>query len=217
MDSENNVRGRFRDRAAGLPDTHQHGREVVLFCTGIIMKKSAFLLPAAAAVGIFLAACLSSPTEPGTGSNNGALSCASSEKSFNGGCHDVCTTSADCSKPGESCMTIAEGQSICLDYSQCGYFASDTSCSGVPYSSAEYPYSGEDPYWTPDPDPYTYFETGYGDSTPYGCTGNAPFRTAAPISGADPKCGEKHDVQRCEKVDNRCAIVSGSTIDVAER
>ena len=187
------------------------------------MRKISFLLPAAGVVGIFLAACLSAPDEPGLtpdaggpGVDSGSSCSLSGGREFNGACRTVCTSSSSCAA-GESCMTVATGVSLCLDYSQCGYFANDTTCAGVATGAADTSYSGEDPYWVPGPDPEPYYTGGYGGVTPYGCAGNGPFLLEPPLAGDDPKCGEKHTVIRCEKVGNRCALVSGSTIDVAER
>ncbi len=175
------------------------------------MKKAIFL--SAGATALFLAACLAAPGEP-AGTNNSALSCTTSERAFNGACRAVCTTSAQCSA-GNSCMTVASGLSLCIDYTACAYLGSDTECAGVPYGSYG-SYDDFDPYWTPTVDPYTSYST-YGSSEPFGCGGNAAWKTEAPAPMDDPRCGGAHPVTRCQKVGNRCALVSGTTMDVADR
>ena len=175
------------------------------------MRKVIF--PLAGAVGVFLAACLAAPGEPSSSSNS-ALSCGASERAFNGACRPVCTSSAQCTAPS-TCMTVSGGLSLCLEYTACAYLGSDTECAGVPYGSYG-PYESYDPYWTPTYDPYDTSYSSYG-SEPFGCGGNAVWHTGAPAPLDDPRCGEAHPVTRCQKVGNRCSLVSGTTMDVADR
>ena len=175
------------------------------------MKKAIFL--SAGATALFLAACLAAPGDSSS-SKTSALSCTANERAFNGACRPVCTSSAQCSI-GNSCMTVASGLSLCLDYTACAYLGSDSECAGVPYGSYG-SYDSFDPYWTPSADPYTSYST-YGSSKPFGCGGNAVWKTEAPAPLDDPRCGGAHPVTRCQKVGNRCALVSGSTMDVADR
>lgn len=173
-----------------------------------------FVLPFAGAVGLFLAACLAAPAEP-SASNGSALSCSSTERAFNGTCRPVCTTSAQCTAP-DTCMTVSAGVSLCLDYKACAYLGSDTECAGVPYG-AYGNYASQDPYWTPTYNPYSSPYSGYLSSEPFGCGGNAGWRSAPPAAVDDPKCGEAHPVVRCQKIGNACGLVSGTTMDVADR
>ncbi len=175
------------------------------------MKKAIFL--SAGATALFLAACLAAPGDSSS-SKTSALSCTANERAFNGACRPVCTSSAQCSI-GNSCMTVASGLSLCLDYTACAYLGSDSECAGVPYGSYG-SYDSFDPYWIPSADPYTSYST-YGSSKPFGCGGNAVWKTEAPAPLDDPRCGGAHPVTRCQKVGNRCALVSGSTMDVADR
>jgi hypothetical protein len=176
---------------------------------------------AAVGLGLLLAACLSAPGEPAN-STGSALSCTGSERAFNGSCRAVCTTSAECASPN-TCMTVSTGVSLCLDYTSCAYLGSDTECVGVAGGSyGGYSTSDEsfDPYWTPSYDPYASSYGSYGSSSaslPFGCGGNAVWHAAPPVATDDPKCGETHAVTRCQKVGSTCALVSGNTIDVAER
>lgn len=176
-----------------------------------------YIFPFACAVGLMLAACLTAPAEP-TASNGSALSCSSSERAFNGSCRKTCTASSDCAAPN-SCMVVSAGVSLCLDYTACAHLGSDTECAGVPYGSySSYAYADFDPYWTPTYDPYgpSYNSYGYGSSEPFGCGGNAVWNTAPASAASDPRCGQSHPVTRCQKVGNVCALVSGTTMDVAD-
>jgi hypothetical protein len=176
------------------------------------MKK--FVFPLAGAIGLLLAACLTAPGEP-SASNTSALSCGSGEQAFNGACRPLCTTSAQCSAPN-TCMTVSAGVSLCLDYSACAYLGSDTECAGVSFGSYG-GYATHNPYWTPSFDPYGSPYSGYLAGEPFGCGGNAVWHTAPPSPGGDPQCGEAHLVARCQRVGNRCSLVSGTTMDVADR
>ena len=177
-----------------------------------------YIFPFAGVVGLFLAACLAAPAEP-TGSNGSALSCNASERAFNGSCRKTCATSSDCATPN-NCMTVSAGVSLCLDYSACAYLSSDSDCAGVPYGSYGVGYADFDPYWTPSFDPYASSYSsygGYGSSEPFGCGGNAVWNTAPASAANDPRCGQPHAVTRCQKVGSACALVSGTTMDVADR
>jgi hypothetical protein len=180
-----------------------------------------FIFPFAGAVGLLLAACLTAPGEP-SASSNSALSCGSSERPFNGACRPTCTTSAQCAAPN-TCMTVSSGVSLCIDYSACAYLGSDSECAGVPFGSyggyGGYGgiYESFDPYWTPSYDPYSSPYSGYISSEPFGCGGNAVWLTAPPSPIDDPRCGEAHPVTRCAKVGRGCTLVSGTTMDVADR
>lgn len=171
-----------------------------------------FILPFAAALGVFLAACLAAPGEP-TDTGTSALTCAANERTFNGGCHKTCTASAQCTAPN-ACMTVSTGVSLCIDYSSCAYLGGDTTCSGVPYGG--YGYESTDPYWTPSYDPYASSYSNY-IAGPFGCGGNAVWVTSPPAAADNPKCGAEHSVVRCQKVGNTCSLVVGTTMDVAER
>ena len=171
-----------------------------------------FIFPFAGAVGVFLAACLAAPGEP-TGTGNSALTCAASERAFNGACRKTCAANAECAAPN-ACMTVSTGVSLCIDYSACAYLGSDTECAGVPYSYGGY--GTADPYWTPSYDPYANPYSGY-IAGPFGCGGNAVWHAAPPPALDNPKCGKTHPVSRCQKVGNRCSLVSGTTMDVADR
>jgi hypothetical protein len=171
------------------------------------------ILAFAGAGGVFLAACLAAPGEPSS-SNGSALSCGASERAFNGACRPVCSSSAQCSSPS-TCMTVSGGLSLCLDYTACAHLGSDTECTGVPYGGYG-GYDSYDPYWTPAYEPNGPTYSSYG-SEPFGCGGNAAWQTAAPAAADDPKCGEAHAVTRCQKVAGRCALVKGTTMDVADR
>lgn len=173
-----------------------------------------FIFPCAGAVGLLLAACLAAPGEP-SATNGSALSCSSSERAFNGACRPVCTSSAQCAPPN-ACMTVSAGISLCIDYTACAYLGSDTECAGVPYGSYG-SYQSFDPYWTPTFDPYASPYSGYLSTEPFGCGGNAAWHTAPPSPVDDPRCGEAHPVVRCQKTAGRCALVSGTTMDVADR
>ncbi len=175
-----------------------------------------FIFPFVGSVGVFLAACLAAPAEP-AGTSNSALTCASSERAFNGACRKVCAASADCSAPN-TCMTVSAGVSLCIDYKSCAYLGGDTECTGVPYASYGYGYGygSSDPSWTPSYGPYASPYSGY-IAGPFACGGNAVWHAAPPAASDDPKCGETHAVVRCQKVGNKCSLVTGTTMDVAER
>jgi hypothetical protein len=176
------------------------------------------VLPVALAVGLLLAACLTAPGEPSS-TNASALTCASSERAFNGACRTMCTTSAQCAG-SNTCMTVAGGLSLCLDYTACAYLGGDTECSGVPFGgyNSYGGYASYDPYWTPTYDPYATSYNGYSSSAePFGCGGNAVWLSQPPAPTDDPKCGEAHSVVRCKKVGRKCSLVNGTTMDVADR
>jgi len=109
-------------------------------------------------------------------------------------------------------MTVTSSLSLCLDYTACAYLGSDTECAGVPFGS----YGNYDAYWTPAVGPYTSYSA-YGSPEPFGCGGNAAWKRQAPAPLDDPRCGGAHPVTRCQKVGNRCALVTGTTMDVADR
>lgn len=168
------------------------------------------------AAGVMLAACLSAPAEP-TVTSTSALTCKSSERAFNGACRATCTTSAQCAAPN-TCMTVAAGVSLCVDYSACAYLESDTECGTFPYGGSYESYPSFDPYAGPiPPPPGVDLSGGYLAPDPYGCGGNAVWHTQPPAPSSDPRCGQPHTVNRCTRVGGTCALVSSTTIDIAER
>ena len=70
----------------------------------------------------------------------------------------------------------------------------------------------EDPYFMANPN--SYGESG-GSYQGQACVGNATW-TLIPATG-DPECGVKHAVNRCRPTSNGCAIISGTTTDIAEQ
>jgi hypothetical protein len=167
-----------------------------------IMNKLAFLAGSAAtlslAAALSLGACLVAPDEP-NGSGTGALTCPPGQRTFNGACRAACQHTTDCPNALQ-CMTVAEGDSLCLDYKNCSFLGDDTTCTqtgaGPTYSS----YYG---YETPG---------AYGGAA---CAGNATYQSAN--AGADdPRCGESHAVKRCKPVGYGCALVPGTSVDIAE-
>jgi hypothetical protein len=189
------------------------------------MKK--FILPLAGGIGLLLAACLAAPGDSGT-STSAALSCGGNERAFNGACRTVCTSTSQCGGSNQ-CMTVSAGVALCIDYTACAYLGGDTECAGVPYggyggygysSYTSYDnasYGSYDPYWVEDPYSSSYESYGSYSAGPFGCGGNAVWHSQPPAPTDDPKCGEAHQVVRCRKVGNRCALVEGTTMDVADR
>ncbi len=173
------------------------------------MKKVVF--PVACAVGLFLAACLTAPDEPAA-VVSGLLSCEPGKLAFNGACRSTCTTSAQCASPN-TCMTVSAGAALCLDYAACAYLGSDTECSRVSYGG----YGSYHAYGHSSSSASYPTATGYGSNEPLGCGGNATWQVASPSAVNDPKCGEPHRVVRCQNVGNQCGLVSGTTIDIADR
>jgi hypothetical protein len=176
------------------------------------MRKLILLFAGGAALTLF--ACLVAPDEPsGTASN--ALTCTSTERAFNGACRKVCAAAADCGS-GTSCMKVSGNVALCLDYDHCAYLGSDTTCSGaaIGYSSYD-PSSGDYGYGSYAFSPYGYGELGtYGYAGPGGCAGDATWQVIAP--SGNPQCGASHSVTRCAPVGGHCALISGSTTDVAD-
>jgi len=157
--------------------------------------------PVLGALALF--ACLTAPED--SGSTGQGLSCGSTERPFNGACRTVCSKNADC-PAGQHCMSVGPNDTLCLDYSRCAFLGSDSSCAAVAGLSSSY-----DPYFQP----YGLGLTTYGQSYDgVACVGDAKWQTV-PASG-DPSCGAEWRVTRCRATSAGCALVDGTTSDVAE-
>jgi hypothetical protein len=167
-----------------------------------------FIVVSSVFCGVTLLACLVAPEEPG--STGAALSCASNERVFNGGCHATCGKTADCGGSGsDSCMVVAPGTSLCLASAPCAFLGNDTVCGSATGSYGDY--SSYDPYWQPYDIGYSSYDTYYGAT---GCVGDATWQTLVPST--DPACGQPHAVNRCRSAGGSCVLVYGVTTDVAD-
>jgi hypothetical protein len=151
------------------------------------------------------------------------MDCPAGQRFFNGECRAVCTTSKDCPS-ASNCMNVGDGNAVCLEYTSCAYLGSDTQCVGVGNYSY-YTRSGVEsrPY---ESDPFNanpYDITPYDDPSfvegPYqpayasdlGCKGNAHWITTPGVG--DPACSRPHEVVRCRRINDNCALLDGTTTD----
>ena len=161
-----------------------------------------FILPAAGAVGLLLAACIAAPGEivpvPDGGSAPPATGCLTTERMFNGACRGVCNASAQCSG-ANTCMNVAPDLAVCIDYTSCAYLGSDTICKGVAHGS------------------YVSYNTYSSYAAVDSCAGNATWQSSPANKSSAPSCGVEHAVTRCQNVGNRCSLVNGFAQDLADR
>ncbi len=158
------------------------------------MKTKTYTMVAIAlGASAILAGCLGTPDSDS--SSKGALTCASSERPFNGACHTVCNVPSDCTGPGETCKVASPGTSLCMQGAGCAFLASDTACDLA------------------GPGGYGSYG-GYGAAPPR-CAGNAKWQA---VAGSDrSSCGNLHAVRRCVVNAGGCALEEQLSADVADQ